>query len=66
MYIVELVFDNNLSLTLNIKEPFKNLIFSLDQGQTIYIEKGRINFNYLFEILRGLSKKFICFKVNFQ
>ena len=54
MYIVELVFDNNLNLTLIIKEPFKNLIFSLDQGQTIYIEKGRINFNYLFEILRGL------------
>lgn len=54
IYTVELVFDNNLNLTLIIKEPFKNLIFSLDQGQTIYIEKGRINFNYLFDILRGL------------
>lgn len=50
-YIIELVFDNDLNLTIIIKEPFKNLIFNLDQGQVIYVEKGRINFNFLNDIL---------------
>ena len=50
-YIIELLFDFNLNLTIKIKEPYKNMIFSLDQGQIIYVEKGRINFSYLNDIL---------------
>ena len=50
-YIIELYFDNDLNLTIYFKEPYKNLIFNLDQGQGIYIEKGRINFNYIIDVI---------------
>jgi hypothetical protein len=55
-YVIELVFDNNLNLTLIIKEPYKNLVMNLDQAHLVYIEKGRINFFYLYEILHGIVK----------
>ena len=55
-YVIELVFDNNLNLTLIIKEPYKNLVMNLDQAHLMYIEKGRINFFYLYEILHGIVK----------
>ena len=55
-YVIELVFDQDLNLTIILKEPYKNLIFNLDQGQLMYIEKGRINFIYLYDILNGIVK----------
>ena len=55
-YVIELVFDNDLNLTIIVKEPYKNLIMNLDQAQLIYVEKGRINFFYLYEILHGIVK----------
>ncbi len=58
LYVVELVFDNNLNLTLIINEPYKNWILNIDQFQLIYIEKGRINFNYLIEILNSIIINF--------
>ena len=57
-YIIELSFDINLNLTIKMKDPYKNLIFSLDQGQIIYIEKGRINFNYINDILTACVSNF--------
>lgn len=53
-YYIELNFDNNLNLTIDVKEPYRNLIYNLDQGKYISIEKGRINFNYLIEILNRI------------
>jgi hypothetical protein len=53
-YSVELVFDNNLNLTLIINEPYKSGILNFDQTQLIHIEKGRINFNYLYEMLSSI------------
>ena len=57
-YLIELIFDNNLNLTIKIREPYKNMIFNLDQAQIIYIEKGRINFNYLQDILTTCVSNF--------
>ena len=53
-YLVELVFDNNLNLTLIINEPYKSGILNYDQTQLIHIEKGRINFNCLYDILNSI------------
>ena len=57
-YIIELLFDINLNLSIYIKEPYKNNIFNLDQGQGIYLEKGRINFNYIFEVISSCVSNF--------
>ena len=51
---IELSFDNNLNLTIEVKEPYRNIIYNLDQGKYITVEKGRISFNYLFEILNSI------------
>jgi hypothetical protein len=51
---IELNFDNNLNLTIELKEPYRNIIFNLDQGKFITVEKGKISFNYLFEILNSI------------
>lgn len=51
---IELSFDNNLNLTIDAKEPYRNIIYSIDQGKYISDEKGRISFNYLFEILNSI------------
>jgi hypothetical protein len=37
-----------------MKEPYRNLIFNLDQGKYIAVEKGRISFSYLYEILNSI------------
>lgn len=51
---IELSFDNNLNLTIEMKEPYRNIIYNLDQGKFITVEKGKISFNYLFEILNSI------------
>ena len=51
---IDLNFDNNLNLTIEMKEPYRNLIFNLDQGKYIAVEKGRISFSYLYEILNSI------------
>jgi hypothetical protein len=51
---IELSFDNNLNLTIEVKEPYRNIIYNLDQGKFITVEKGKISFNYLFEILNSI------------
>ena len=57
-YIIDLVFDDNLNLTVIVKDSFKNSIFNLDQGQVIYFDKGRINFHYLNDILYNAIKNY--------
>lgn len=51
-YSIDLFFDKDLKLTIKIKEPYRNNILSLDKNQTIQVDKGRINLNYLYDILR--------------
>jgi len=51
---IDLIFDNNLNLTIEMKEPYRNLVYNLDQGRYIAVEKGRISFSYLFEILNSI------------
>ena len=57
-YNIELIFDDNLNLTIIIKEPNKNIILSLDKARTIYVQKGRINFNYLYDVLQNVFTNF--------
>ena len=63
-YLVDLVFDDNLNLTIILKDSYKNCIFNLDQGQIIYIEKGRINFHYLQDILINTIKNYYFIRNN--
>ena len=54
-YIIEMNFDNDLNLNISLKESYKNLIFTLDTTQYIIAEKGKINFNYLYDILSSIA-----------
>lgn len=60
-YIMELIFDNDLKLSIIIKEPFKNFIFNLDQGQVTYVEKGRINIKYINDILCDIVANYLSY-----
>lgn len=53
-YIITLYFDLNLNLTINIKEPHLNHIYIFDNSYKYSVEKGQINFNMLFPILKNL------------
>lgn len=53
-YIITLYFDHNLNLTINIKEPHLNHIYIFDSSYRYSVEKGRINFNMLFPMLKNL------------
>ena len=61
---VDLDFDDNLYLTIILKDSYKNCIFNLGQGQIIYIEKGRINFHYLQDILINTIKNYYFIRNN--
>ena len=63
-YLIDIVFDEYLNLTIIVKDSFKNYIFSLDQGQIIYFDKGRINFHYLQDILCDTIKNYYNIKNN--
>ena len=53
-YSIVLYFDKNLNLTINVKEPYLNHIYSLDKTRRYSINKGKINLNYLFTILKSI------------
>ena len=53
-YIINLYFDMNLNLTISIKEPYLNHIYILDSSTRYSVQKGKINFNILFSILKNL------------
>ena len=53
-YLLTLYFDKDLNLTVNVKEPYLNHIYVLDNTNRYSIEKGRINFNSLFKILKSI------------
>ena len=53
-YTIYLYFDANLNLTISIKEPYLNHIFIMDTSTRFSVEKGKINFNMLFTILKNL------------
>ena len=53
-YLLTLYFDKELNLTVNVKEPYFNHIYFLDNTNRYSIDKGRINFNSLFKILKTI------------
>ena len=53
-YTIYLYFDANLNLTISIKEPYLNHIFIMDTSTRFSVEKGKINFNMLFTILKNV------------
>ena len=53
-YTIYLYFDTNLNLTISIKEPYLNYIYIMDTSTRFSVEKGKINFNTLFTILKNL------------
>ena len=55
---IELKFDNNLNLTINYIEPYKTPILNLDKTHKIIVGKGRINFNYLYDIIANSAANF--------
>ena len=55
---IELKFDNNLNLTINYIEPYKTPILNLDKTHKIIVDKGRINFNYLYDIIANSAANF--------
>ena len=52
-YLIHLFFDTNLNLLISVKEPYLNHIFIHDATERYSINKGRINFNSLFTILKN-------------
>lgn len=52
-YLIHLFFDTNLNLLISVKEPYLNHIFIHDVTERYSINKGRINFNSLFTILKN-------------
>ena len=52
-YVIHLYFDNNLNLTINVKEPYLNHVYALDNSQRYCLEKGKVNFNSLFRIIKN-------------
>jgi hypothetical protein len=44
----------NLNLTISIKEPYLNHIYIMDSSTKYTVEKGKINFNVLFTIIKNL------------
>ena len=53
-YCIHLYFDNNLNLTIDIKEPYLNHIYVLDNNKRYSVEKGKINFYSLFRIIKNM------------
>ena len=53
-YTIYLYFDMNLNLTISIKEPYLNHIYIMDSSTKYTVEKGKINFNVLFTIIKNL------------
>ena len=53
-YTIYLYFDANLNLTISIKEPYLNHIFIMDTSTRFSVEKGKVNFNMLFTILKNV------------
>lgn len=53
-YFIHLYFDLNLNLTINVKEPYLNHIYVFDSSQLYSLEKGKINFNNLFPMLKNV------------
>ena len=52
IYNVEVFFDENLNTILKIQEPYKNNIISNDKVQNFVYNKGKINFMYLFDMIK--------------
>ena len=53
-YSIILYFDKNLNLTINVKEPYLNHIYYPDKTKRYSIDKGKINLNSLFIILKNI------------
>ena len=53
-YLLTLYFDKDLNLTVNVKEPYLNHIYFLDNTNRYSVDKGRINFNSLFKVLKSI------------
>ncbi len=53
-YLIHLYIDLNLNLTINVKEPYPNNIYVFDSSQIYSLEKGKINFNNLFPMLKNI------------
>ena len=52
VYNVEIYFDENLNSILKIQEPYKNNVICIDKIQTFIYNKGKINFMYLFDMIK--------------